>query len=289
MSNIGRSKCQQTKFEWQLDSLAAANGANAVIEGDDATTDTATATTRPSNHTQIMDKVVRVSGTNQAVNAAGRKNELAYQVAKRSKELKRDMETRLTGNYASTAGAAATARTTGGYEAWITTNDSRGTGGTQGGYSSGSVSAATDAGSTNVRTFTETLLKAVIKDCWDNGGSPNIVMVGSHNKQVASGFNGIATLYRDTAPKVEQATIIGAADVYVSDFGTFSIVPNRFSRARSALVIDADYWTTAYLRPFRIQDLAKTGDSDRKQLIVEFGLCAKNEASSGVVADLTTS
>lgn len=293
MSNIGRVKTTQTKFEWQIDSLAAANGANAVIEGDDATTDTASATTRLSNHTQIMDKVPRVSGTNIAVNAAGRKNELAYQVAKRSKELKRDMETRLTGNYGDTAGAAAIASTTAGFEAWITTNDSRGSGagataGSQGGYANGKAGAATDASSTNTRTFTEALLKSVIKLCWDNGGNPNIVMVGSHNKQVASGFNGIATQYRDN-PQKGQATIIGAADVYVSDFGTFSIVPNRYSRARSALVIDPELWKVAYLRPFKVQNLAKTGDSERKQLIAEFGLVSANEAGSGIVADLLTS
>lgn len=293
LSNIGRGKCSQSKFEWQIDSLAAANGANAVIEGDDATTNTASATTRLSNHTQLMDKVVRVSSRNQAVNAAGRKNELSYQVAKRAKELKRDQETRLTGNYGDTAGAAAIASTTAGYEAWITSNESRGSGagatqGSAGGYANGKASAATDASSTNTRTFTEALLKTVIKSCWENGGSPNMVMVGGHNKQVASNFNGIATQYRDN-PKAAQATIIGAADVYVSDFGTFSIVPNRFSRAKSALVIDPEMWSVAYLQPYKVTDLAKTGHSDRKMLSVEFGLVSKNQIGSGIVADLLTS
>lgn len=288
MSNIGRGKCAQSKFEWQIDSLAAADGTNAVIEGGDATTNTASATTRLSNHTQLMDKVVRVSSRNQWVNAAGRKNELTYQVAKRAKELKRDQETRLTGNYGDTAGAAAVASQTAGYEAWITTNDSRGTGGTQGGYTNGKAVVATDASSTNQRTFTESLLKTVIASCWENGGEPNMIMVGSHNKQVASGFNGIATQYRDN-PKAAQATIIGAADVYVSDFGTFSIVPNRFSRARSALVIDPEMWSVAYGQPYKVEDLAKTGHSDRKMLSVEFGLVCKNEAGSGIIADLLTS
>lgn len=289
MCKVGK-KAANTKVEWQTDALAAADADNAVIEGDDATTDTASPTTRLSTYTQIMDKVVRVSETSQQVNAAGRKKALAYEVAKRSKEIKRDMESRITGNKASSAGSAGAARTTAGVLAWLETNTSRGTGGSDGGFNSGTgvVDAATDASSSNVRTFTEALLKAVIKDCWDNGGEPNIVMVGSHNKQIVSGFGGIATQYRDNR-QVGPASIIASADVYVSDFGQFQIVPNRFSSARDAMVLDMEFWELRYLQPFNISPLAKTGHSERRLLRAEFALCSKNEGASGVIADLTTS
>ena len=80
LSNAKRGKATNRKAEWQLDALAAANGDNATIEGDDATTDTAVPTTRLNNYTQLMDKVVRTSSTADAVSTAGRKNELSYQI-----------------------------------------------------------------------------------------------------------------------------------------------------------------------------------------------------------------
>ena len=298
LSMAGRVSVKQTKHEWQKDSLAAADGTNATIEGDDATNDTASATSRLANYTQLMDKVVEVSSTANAVNTAGRKQELSYQIAKRSKEIKRDMEARLTNNYASVAGNATTARQTGSVESWLETNTSRGSGagataGADGGFHSttGLTVAATDASSTNVRTFTEALLKTVIADCWNNGGEPDTIMVGKFNKQTASGFSGIATLYRDTAGKnsAKQISIVGGADVYVSDFGSHKIVPNRFSRDRTALVLDMSYWKVGYLQPFKIDPLAKTGHADRRMLSVEFALECSNEAASGCVADLTTS
>lgn len=283
-----RGKASNTKAEWQTDALAAADGNNAVIEGDDATTNTAAPTTRLANYTQIMDKVVRTTSTANAVNTAGRKRELSYQVSKRSLELKRDMETRLTGNYGATIGSATHARQLAGLGAWYETNASRGTGGTAGGFTTTKALAATDATASNVRTFTEALLKTVIRDVWNAGGDPRVILVGGFNKQKASTFEGIATQYRENRG-TKHATILGAADVYVSDFGEHRIIPDRFSRDREAHVLDMDYWEVQYLQSFKIEPLAKTGHSDRRMLSVEFTLASKNEAASGIVADLVTS
>lgn len=285
------SKPKNYKVEWQTDSLAAADGTNATLDGDDPATNTASPTARLATYTQLMDKVVRVSDRANLMTTAGRKRELAYQVAKRGKELKRDMETRLTGNYASVIGSASTASQTAGVEAWLETNVTRGSGGTDGGWSSTNqvTAAASDASSTNLITFTEARLKTQIRNIWNEGGNPKIIMVGGYNKQVASGFNGIATLYRDTAGKMSPATIMGAADVYVSDFGEHKIVPNRFSRDRTALILDMTYWSIHYLMPFNVTPLSKTGHSERRLLRVDFALCSKNEAASGAVADLLTS
>lgn len=284
MTAIEKGTAKNTFHEWQIDALAAASGTNAVIEGDDPANDAITATTRLGNYTQLSDKVLQVSSTQRASNNAGRGDELSYQLQKASKELKRDMETTLTGNYASVAGDASTARKSAGFEAWIQTNDSRGSGGSNTAFSGGIQAAATDG---TQRAFSETLLKDVLQLCWENGGDPSMIMVGAWNKKQFSSFNGIADPVRETGTK--RATIIGAADVYVSDWGRLDVVPNRFSRSRSALIVDPGMWKLCYYQRFNTTDLAKTGHSDRKMLSVEYTLECCNEKSSGVVSDLTTS
>ncbi|MEY2633975.1 MAG: hypothetical protein RIR00_2629, partial [Pseudomonadota bacterium] len=250
MSAIEKGSCNNTYHEWQTDALAAATGDNKVIEGDNPANDAITATVRLGNYTQLMDKVIQVSSTQRAANNAGRGDELSYQVMKSSKELKRDIETRITGNYASVAGNASTARELAGYEAWIQTNDSRGSGGANTAFSGGIQAAATDG---TQRVFTETLLKDVLQLCWENGGDPSMIMVGAFNKKQLSQFAGIADQVRDTGSK--RATIVGAADVYVSDFGQYNIVANRFSRTRTALVVDPSMWKLCYYQRFKTEDL----------------------------------
>jgi hypothetical protein len=284
MTNIGKGKAEQKFHEWQTDALAAADGTNKVIEGDDATNDTATPTVRLGNYTQLMDKTIQIASSNEVGSKAGRSSEMAYQTSKRIKELKRDMEARLTGNYASAAGAAGTARESAGFEAWIQTNDSRGAGGANTAFAANIQAAATDG---TQRVFTENLLKTVLASCADQGGEPSMVLLGSFNKQQASAFTGIADNRRETGSK--RAVIVAAADVYVSDFGEINMVYSRFSRTRSALVVDPSMWKLCYYQPFKQEPLAKTGHSERKLLSVEFTLEACNELSSGVVADLTTS
>jgi hypothetical protein len=283
-SAIGKGTAKNTFHEWQTDALASASGDNKVIEGDDPANDSITATVRLGNYTQLSDKVIQVASSQRASLNAGRGDELSYQLMKRSKELKRDIETRITGNYASAAGAAGAARECAGFEAWIQTNDSRGAGGANTAFSAGIQAAATDG---TQRVYTETLLKDVLQLCWENGGDPSMVMVGAFNKKAMSSFAGIADQIRDTGNK--RATIVGAADVYVSDFGQLDIIANRFSRSRSALVVDPSMWKLCYYQRFKTEDLAKTGHSDRKMLSVEFTLESCNEKSSGAVADLTTS
>ena len=282
MSGIPRTKATSVLHEWQTDALASASGSNAVLEGDEATTDAATATVRLSNTAQISDKVPRVTGTQESVNKAGRKSEMSYQVAKRAQELKRDMETSLLANTAETTGDTTTARVTGGIGAWITTNISLGSGGSAAGTALVGNTARTDG---TQRAITEALLKASLKLCWDNGGDPECIMVGSFNKQVISGFTGNATRFKGA----EDKTLKAAIDIYDSDFGELEIVPNRFQRARDCLVLQKDFWGVAYLRPFQLWDLAKTGDTERKQLLVEYALESRNEAASGAVFDCSTS
>lgn len=275
-----KTKASNTLHEWQTDTLAAASDSNAVLEGDDATTDASTATTRLSNQCQILDKVARVTGTMEAVDKAGRENEMAYQVVKRTKELRRDIESSLLANKAKVTGNTSTARVLGGIGSWIATNDDLGTGGAS---PTGDGSDARTDGTQ--RAFTEDQLKNVLQLCWTEGGQPDCIMVGAFNKQKFSGFTGSSTRF-DTG---EDKKLVAAIDVYVSDFGDLKVIPNRFQRARDALVLQKDMWAVAHLRSVRSHELAKTGDTERRQIIAELTLESRNEEASGMVADLTTS
>ena len=280
LSSAAKTQATAVLHEWQTDSLAAAVTNNAVIEGDEATLDASTATTRLSNSTQIMDKTVVITGTQESVDKAGRASELAYQIAKRAKELKRDMEATITGNIAEVGGNSSTARKMGTLGSWVTTNDDLASDGASG---AGAGNAAHTDGTQ--RAFTESQLKSVIKSVWNAGGDPSMVMVGPFNKQKLSGFTGNSTRFDAGA----DATLYTSVDVYASDFGQLQVVPNRFSRDRDAYVLDMEYWGIAFLRDFSMHELAKTGDSEKRQLLVEATLESRNEGASGLVADLTTS
>jgi hypothetical protein len=284
MSSIGKTKATAVYHEWQTDSLAAATTNNAAVEGADASDATLSPTTRLGNYTQILQKTIKVSGTLDAVNKAGRKSEKAYQLAKASQELKRDLETILLANQGRSAGTTnSTARKMGSLLSWIKTNSDAQTNGAD--PTTIGVSTRTDG---NTRTFTETLLKSVVAEVFASGGVPKILMVGATGKQKVSSFTGLSA-YRynvNGGNGGAQATIVGAADVYLSDFGSMSVVPNRFMRTRDALILDPEYAALAYLRPFQTNELAKAGDSDKTQVLVEVTLEVKNEAAHGIVADL---
>ena len=281
MSSIGKGKASGTYHEWQVDSLAAVNTSNAAVEGATASDATLAPTTRAGNRTQISQKTVKVSGTLEAVDKAGRKSEKAYQLAKASAEIKRDMEAILLSNQVSAAGNASTARTLGGLQAWLSSNASVGTGGVVGADGSTARTTGTD------RTFTETILKDVVAQVYTNGGTPKVLMVRPNHKQTVSAFAGIAA-QRYMAPSNTPTTIVGAADVYMSDFGTISVVPNRFITTTDvAFVIDPDMASVNYLRPFSTNELAKTGDAEVTQIITEYTLQVSNEAAHGIIADLS--
>ena len=284
MSSIGKTKATAVYHEWQTDSLAAATTANAAVEGADASDATLSPTVRLGNYTQILQKTIKVSGTLDTVNKAGRKSEKAYQLAKASQEIKRDLETIMLANQGRDAGSSnSTARKMASLLSWITTNSSVGSGGAD----PTTIGVSTRSDGTQ-RTFTEALLKTVVASVFDSGGSPTVLMVGSAGKQKVSSFAGIgATRFNVTGAR--PSTIIGAADIYVSDFGNISVVPNRFMRTRDALVLDPEYAAVAYLRPFQTNELAKAGDSDKTQVLVECTLEVKNEGAMGIVADLDMS
>lgn len=278
MSAVGSTTAKSTKHEWQTDALADATADNAQIEGDDVTGTTASPTTREHNYCQISRKDVVVSNTQNYVHKAGREHEMEYQLLKRGRELKRDMEKILTGNQGYVVGDSTTARKLRSLESWLATNANRGTSGAD---AASATAAATDG---TQRAITETLLKDVIQSCYAEGATPQILMVGPANKQNVSGFTG-----RSSAREiVKDDKIQAAAHLYASDFGDIRVVPNRFQRERSAFVLDPEYASVAYLRKFQRKDLATTGDAMKKFIVAEYTLCMKNEAAHGVIADLNT-
>jgi len=284
MSNVGKNKATAVYHEWQTDALAAAASDNHQVEGDEVAFNAMTATTRVGNRTQISRKAVIVSGTLEAVSKAGRNNEMAYQISKASKELKRDMETTLLLNQAPVTGNDTTARKLAGIETWIATNTNK--------ASAGSPTPADPTGDgTDVRVvgtqraFTEAQLKNVVKKCWDSGGDPSMIMLGSFNKQKLSGFTGGSTRF-DPA---ENKRLVASVDIYESDFGALTAVPNRFQQARSAYVLQPDMWAVSFLRDFQLADLAQSGDAQKKFLLAEYTLESRNQAASGGIFDLTTS
>ena len=282
MSNIGRTKCTSTYHEWQTDTLASP-ALNQQLEGDDydsAGLEASVVTTRVTNYTTISAKTLIISGSHESSLKAGKKSEIAYQVAKKGKELKRDIEFTLSQKQHAVASTGGTTRKTRALESWIDTNVS------ETGSTNGTTFAITDG---TQRDLTEAMVKSAVQQAWTSGGDPEIMLCGPVNKQnISSQFSGIATMYREQSG-VGPGTIIGAADVYVSDFGELKVVPSRFSRDRTISIIQKDMWAIAYLRPFRVYDLAKTGDAEKRLLLSEYTLESRNEAGSAKVADLNTS
>ena len=286
MSGVAKTKATNTLHQWQTDALAAV-AANAAVEGADISYGTMSPTVLETNYTQISTKGIQVTATNEAVTSAGRNNEMAYQVAKAAKELKRDMETALLSNVAKAAGDASTARKLGGAPTWYETNVSAGTSGS----GAGNGAIRTDG---TQRAFTEDQLKGTLVKCYNQGGNPNMIMVNAFNKQKLSGFTGGSTRF-DAA---EDRRLITSIDVYESDFGTMQVAPNRFIRGanstsakigQDAHILDMEYWAVSFLRDFALQTPAQTADADQRFMVAEYTLESRNEKASGLITDLTTS
>ena len=267
-----KAKASNTLHEWQVQELASAVTNNAQAEGDDLTAKTVTVTARLNNRTQISAKKVVVSGTQQAMNPAGRKDELAYQLSLASLEIKRDMELGLTQNDV----LATSPRSSRGLRGWVVDNVNR-NGGTLASYT-----ANTGYTAGTQRAFTEAQVKDVLQQVYSAGGEPDMIMLPPAAKQTFSGFTGNATRF----DKSEDAKLYSSVDFYVSDFGTLQCVPNRFMASRDTFVLQSDKLAIAYLRPFQTIELAKTGDAEQRELVVEYTLECRAPKAHGAVYDL---
>ncbi|PVX77172.1 SU10 major capsid protein [Paraburkholderia unamae] len=287
-----KTKATQRNHEWDTDSLAAQNLSNAQVEGDTpATYLTLTPTARMGNYVQTSNKPVSISGLSQAVVAAGGSNKMGYQLLKKSKELKRDIEGILTYNHAKSIGNSTTASTTAGLPAWLYTNTVFQTGGSPSGANP-SLNANGWTDGTSTRTYnsvtaaiTEAQVKQVLQSIYKNSGDcPEYAIVSPANKQNISAFTGPGTRFIE----VEDKTLQTAVDVYSSDFGDVKIIPDIFlAQSKDCFFINPDYIRVAYLRPFQTIPLAKVGDSDQKLLLVDYALEVGNEHAHGLLTDTT--
>lgn len=287
--SAGRRFKANAKFhEWQRDTLATPSASNAVIEGDDRTGTALTATNRVGNYTQLMDKVAVVSGSQEKTRAAGRPSEMAYQKAKIMKELKRDLEARLVSKSAAVAGNSTTARETGGLGVLIYTNALHNGAGATTAHTSGAPTTAVTAG-TN-RTFTEALVKTAMQNVYSQSGEmPSFISMSPSHKGTFSGFSGIA-LNRYDIPKGKQAVIVGGADMYMSDFGALSIVPNYVQASVGTdvvYILNPDYYGVAYLQEFQSTPLAKTGHTEKELCFVEAAVVVTAERALAKIDNLT--
>lgn len=281
-----------TYHEWPILALAAPNSDNRVLEGEDApAVDTGTLPSRVGNYTQISDKRVKTSHTSEAVDAAAENvQRIAKQVALKMRELKRDIEVMLLQNIEADPGASGTARQSAGLPAWIRTNTFAGVGGanpTLSGTTNGYPDAAATPGT--AVALTETVFNNAITAAWTAGGNPTIAMVNSNNKRkISSSFTGSSTRYKDSIDK----TLVAAIDIYDSDFGQLSIVPNRFQPALTTdnyyvALIDPDLWGVSWLETVRQKPLAETGHSKDRLVWGEYTLQCDNEAGNAIIRDTT--
>ncbi len=281
LSMCGKSEATQTLHEWQTDTLASP-AENAALEGADTTAFSESFTTELSNKTQILRKGINVSGTAQAVKQAGVSRQYAYQMALRTRELKKDVEYALLQNKVARAdNGSSEGRLMTGLPCWMQTNYA-----TEDGARASLPGTACTAGTTRVPT--EAMLKALLTDIYNAGGNPDRIMMAPDIRVKMSEVLSGGTTRMEKAERRKATAVI---DVYVSDFGALKLVPNRvqafepFSKT-CAFVLDPQYWKVAYLRGFTEERLAVTGDSLKGHVLVECTLEARNDASSGVLADL---
>jgi hypothetical protein len=274
-SRFSRGTAKSTTHEWLTDSLTAASSTNAFIEGDAYSAQSRALPSRLKNYTQISRKEFAVTGTAQKVDNAGMRELMAYHTARAGKEIKRDIESAILGNNPASAGTSTSPRVSGGIANWIySANHIKMSGQTVWSTTapvSGFATATIPGASTTA--FTETELKAMLSQAWSCGGEVDTILVNATVYNTISAFTGLATRFRDVGSK-QQAQIIGAADVYVSAFGSHNIQLSRYIMSATAFALDMSTWAIDYLRPFQTVDIAKISDEERRMLLCEWTLRA---------------
>jgi len=285
ISSFGTATAENTLHEWQRDSLRAPNKDNAAIDGDDATASAKTPPLRVGNYCQIFQDTISTSGRANKVKKAGMKTASGYYKAKAYKELQRDQEAMALSLNPAVAGNGALASKSGGLGVLIYTNAFHGGAGATAAHTSGAPTTANTAG-TN-RAFTEALLKAAVQQTYTNCGEvPPIAMMSPYHKGIFSTFAGIA-LNRKEIGKKEQAQIIGGADVYMSDFGSITVVPNYIMAGQDVVYgINPEYGDSAYLRSYQSTPLGKSGDSDREQVLCDSTVRLTSEIAQYAIKNL---
>lgn len=297
---VGSESAKNSYKEWTQDTLAAPDTTNAVVDGADASGNDTVTGVRVGNHCQMSDKVVRVSHRADASDTIGRAKELAYQLIRRQQELRRDVEAIALLNQASIADDGnTTAGKSGGLAAWLETNISAGAGASAGGFNTSTKVVDARTVSTNRQALSLADINAVIQLAYNEGGNPTVMMMRPGALARLSSYlfssTAVAQIRSNVAQNAEAATAIGAVNVYVSDFGTLKLVPNRLQTEHNdgsaaacsdVFILDPEYLALAYLQRYRTDDLAKTGTANSRQITVDWTLVVHTEKAHGAVFDV---
>ncbi len=287
-SAMGRVTAVTDFHEWQTDSLGAASASNKMIDGDDVTLDAQTATVRVGNHLQIFNGTVGVSRRANIVKKAGRGMEMPYLKGKKMLELKRNIEAMvLSPTQVAIAATTSVAGQSGGLGVQAVSNPLHGGAGATAAWTSGAPTAAITGG-TN-RTFTKALLDTACQNIYTTSGTfAEMLVVSPAHKVLFSAFTGIAQNRLEVKSKSQQGAVVAGADVYMSDFGSLSVVPHYLmSGGDTAYVLNTDYMELAFLDGFKTTDLAKTGDSDKVLITADCALAVRAPTAIAKIANLT--
>ena len=288
-SKFSRTKVSSTLHEWQIDALRPA-AANAQVEGMNFSATAAANTQRLKNYTQISVKEIVVSGTMEAVDKAGMASAMGYLLAKYGKELKRDIELAILSRNEATAGLAASARVSAGIQTYLETSlhihPSSSLATTTAWLSGGIPNSTTVVGSATTTAFTAALLETALGVAWANGGETDVVLMSSKQKAIANTFTGVATRFREVG-SMQQAQIVGAADVFVSSYGDHKLVLSRYIEADVVLCLDTSQWAVGYLRNIQTTPISKVGDAERRMILAEWTLIGKEPRSTTKITALS--
>lgn len=294
---VGSGSHSNEYREWTTDELAAPDLNNAVVDGSDASGNDTKLGARVGNHSQISDKIVRVSYRADASDTIGRAKELAYQLSRRQQELRRDVEAIALSNQASVADDGdSVAGKSGGLPAWLETTHINGTSGGFN-FTNGLVEARTPG---NAKGLTERNIKDAVESIYNEGGDPSQMMsvpsvIARFSEYLFTSSARVATLTSDQGKSSEKATALGAVNVYVTDFGTLNLVPNRLQQTYQSadtiavadvFILDPAYLELSYLHGYRTDTLAKTGLAENRQMAVDWTLVVNTEKAHGIIGDI---
>jgi len=295
---IGTGSAKNEYKEWTTDELAAPDVTNAVVDGSDASGNDTKTGARVGNHHQISDKVVRVSYRADASDTIGRAKELSYQLMRRQQELRRDVEAIALLNQASVADDGdSVAGKAGGLPSWIETSAVNGT---PGGFNLSTKLTEAYTYEAAAVGLTEKNVRDVVESVYNEGGDPTKMMtvpsiVRLFSEYLFTSSARVASLMSDQGKSREKATALGSVNVFVTDFGTLTMVPNRLQQTYTAsttaadvFILDPEYLSLCYLKGYRTDPLAKTGLAENRQMCVDWSLIVNTEKAHGIITSIDT-
>ena len=293
---VGTGSAKNEYKEWTTDELAAPDVTNAVVDGSDASGNNTATGQRVGNHHQISDKVVRVSYRADASDTIGRAKELSYQLMRRQQELRRDVEAISLLNQASVADNGDTiAGKAGGLPSWIKTTAINGT---PGGFNTATgltVAYTYDAAAVGL---TEKNVRDAVEGVYEEGGDPTKMMtvpkiIRLFSEYLFTSSARVASLMSDQGKSREKAAALGSVNVFVTDFGTLTMIPNRLQQTYTAttlaadvFILDPEYLSLCYLKGYRTDTLAKTGLAENRQMSVDWSLIVNTEKAHAIIANI---